>query len=109
MQEVESRLQINDVELYIEYNWADGKGDDQNSQSVMVCVIECYHPLGSRCDILGFESEFTCSVQGTDVKACAIINQRQGDTEFFMLHRDVEGLVVAYPRKGNTSLEKVMT
>ena len=63
----------------------------------MVRVVKCYHPLGSWCDILDFESKFACGAQGADIKAYTIINQRQGDTEFFMLHRDVEGLVVVYP------------
>ena len=64
----------------------------------MVHVIKGSHSLGSWCNVLGFESESACYAQGTNIEACPIINQRQGNMESLVLHRGEQGLIMVYPR-----------
>ena len=68
-QKIKRRLQVDDIKLDIEFDRANGKRNNQDPQRIMVRIVKRGHSLHDWRDILGFESELQCCVQGIDVKA----------------------------------------
>ena len=68
-QKIKRGFQVDDIEFYIEFDRANGKRNNQDPQRIMVRIVKKGHSLYGWRDILDFESELQCCVQGTDVKA----------------------------------------